>query len=254
VLTTTVNGMLDRLEDAFSSQRELLDDVGHELRTPLTVVRGHLELMDPSDPADAEQVRALALDELDRMNALVEELVTLAKANRPDFVIPEPTDVALLTDEVLTKARPLGERRWVLDALAEETVVDLDPRRITQAWLQLANNAVKFSEPGSTVALGSAVDGDRVRLWVRDEGVGIATEDADRIFERFARADGAGVEGSGLGLTIVRSIAQAHGGEVDLASEPGRGSTFTIVLVRRVPDLSDGPHATPSSLPSQGEP
>lgn len=83
VLTASVNGMLDRLEHAFASQRELLDDVGHELRTPLTVVGGHLELMDPHDPEDAAQVRALALDELDRMNALVEELVTLAKARRP---------------------------------------------------------------------------------------------------------------------------------------------------------------------------
>lgn len=251
VLTASVNGMLDRLEHAFASQRELLDDVGHELRTPLTVVGGHLELMDPHDPEDAAQVRALALDELDRMNALVEELVTLAKARRPDFVTPEPTDVALLTDEVLTKARPLGERRWVLDALAEDAVVDLDPRRITQAWLQLANNAVKFSEPGSTVAFGSAVDGDRIRLWVRDEGVGIAPEDAARVFERFARADRAGVDGSGLGLTIVRSIAQAHGGEVQLASEVGRGSTFTIVLPRQAAVASTQPAAP--APPSKGQ-
>lgn len=229
VLTTTVNGMLDRLEHAFSSQRELLDDVGHELRTPLTVVRGHLELMDPADPEDAAAARAIALDELDRMNSLVEELITLAKASRPDFVTMKPTDIAVLTDELLTKAGPLGDRRWTLDALAE-TVVDLDPRRITQALLQLASNAVKFSEPGSVVAFGSAADAEGVRLWVRDEGPGIAPADQERIFERFERADRAGVEGSGLGLTIVRSIAEAHGGRVELESQPGTGSTFTIVL------------------------
>src|SRR5699024_629061 len=85
-LTTTVNAMLARLEHAFGSQRQLLDDVGHELRTPLTVVRGHLELMDPSDPADAAETRSLVLDEVDRMNLLVEDLMTLAKARRPDFV------------------------------------------------------------------------------------------------------------------------------------------------------------------------
>lgn len=231
VLTTTVNGMLDRLEHAFSSQRELLDDVGHELRTPLTVVRGHLELMDSADPEDAAAVRALALDELDRMNSLVEELITLAKARRPDFVSMQRTDVAVLTDEMLTKARPLGERRWALDSLAE-VELDLDPRRITQAWLQLLSNAVKFSEDGSTVALGSSVDEASVRLWVRDEGVGIAPDEQQWVFERFARAEGATAEGSGLGLTIVRSIAQAHGGDVVLESAVGRGSTFTIVLPR----------------------
>lgn len=230
-LTVTLNGMLDRLEHAFSSQRELLDDVGHELRTPLTVVRGHLELMDTSDPEDAAAARAIALDELDRMNGLVEELITLAKSRRPDFVTPQPTDVAVLTDELHAKSRPLGERRWVLDSLAE-VEMDLDPYRITQAWLQLANNAVKFSEDGSTIALGSSADETSVRLWVRDEGVGIASADQDRIFERFARADSGGVEGSGLGLTIVRSIAQAHGGDVELTSTPGEGSTFTIVLPR----------------------
>jgi two-component system OmpR family sensor kinase len=232
VLTQTVNGMLDRLEHAFSSQRQLLDDVGHELRTPLTVVRGHLELMDPDDPEDAAATRALALDELDRMNSLVEELVTLAKSSRPDFVTPRPSDLAVLTDEVLIKARPLGERQWTLDALAEDCVVDLDQHRITQAWLQLANNAVKFSEPGSTVAIGSSADETSARLWVRDEGVGIAPQDQQRVFDRFARAE-TGVEGSGLGLTIVRSIANAHGGTVEVRSALGRGSMFTIVLPRQ---------------------
>jgi signal transduction histidine kinase len=238
VLTSTVNGMLDRLEHAFSSQRELLDDVGHELRTPLTVVRGHLELMEVSDPEDAAAVRAIALDELDRMNSLVEELITLAKSRRPDFVSLQRTDVAVLTDEMLTKSRPLGVRRWTLDSLAE-VELDLDPRRITQAWLQLVSNAVKFSEDDSTVALGSSVDDTSVRLWVRDEGVGIPPADQHRVFERFVRADGT-AEGSGLGLTIVRSIAQAHGGDVELESAPGRGSTFTIVLPRTAANSERG--------------
>lgn len=242
-LTTTVNGMLDRLESAFASQRQLLDDVGHELRTPLTVVRGHLELMDPADPEDAAASRAVALDELDRMNSLVEELVTLAKARRPDFVTPQPTDVAVLTDEVLTKARPLGERRWTLDGLAEVEAT-LDARRVTQAWLQLASNAVKFSAEGSTVALGSAAGDGVVRLWVRDEGIGIDPADHDRVFDRFVRAERSGAEGSGLGLTIVRSIAQAHGGTVELDSRPGIGSTFTMVLPLDGP-RPDDPHEVP---------
>ena len=228
VLTETVNGMLDRLEESFTSQRELLDDVGHELRTPLTIVRGHLELMDPADPTDTAATKDLALDEVDRMSLLVEDLVTLAKARRPDFVIRRPTDVALLTDEVLTKAGPLGDRRWVLDELADVTV-EVDPQRLTQALLQLASNAVKFSAAGSTVALGSAVRAGELYLWVRDEGVGIDAADQDRVFDRFERLQ-PGVEGSGLGLTIVRSIAAAHRGRVEVDSTLGDGTTVLLIL------------------------
>ena len=229
-LTETVNGMFARLEHTFASQRQLLDDVGHELRTPLTVVRGHLELMDPSDAADAADTRALVLDEVDRMNLLVEDLMTLAKARRPDFVTRTPVDIALLTDEVLAKAAPLGERRWVLDSLAD-VQAEADPRRLTQAWLQLVSNAVKFSADGSTVAIGSrhSPAAGTVRLWVRDEGEGIEPEDQARIFERFERLDPS-VDGTGLGLSIVSLIAEAHGGWVDLESTAGAGSTFSIVL------------------------
>ncbi|MCR1982175.1 HAMP domain-containing histidine kinase [Cellulosimicrobium cellulans] len=233
-LSRTVNGMLDRLEGAFDSQRRLIDDVGHELRTPLTVVRGHLELMDPHDPTDTTETRDLALDELDRMNRLVDDLVTLATAGRPDFVRPLDTDLGRLLDDVHDKVRTLGDRRWLVDARAD-IVVRADAQRLTQALLQLAANAVKFSVPGSVVALGSAVsdDGARVRVWVRDEGVGIAPEQQDRIFERFAQATTPGAahpEGAGLGLAIVAAIADGHGGRVHVDSTPGVGSTFTLDL------------------------
>ncbi|ACQ81410.1 histidine kinase [Beutenbergia cavernae DSM 12333] len=245
-LTVTVNDMLDRLETSFADQRQLLDDVGHELRTPLTVVRGHLELMDPADPEDAAQTRALAMDELDRMYGLVDDLVTLARAERPDFVRRREVDVAVLVDEVLAKARPLGERRWRLDALPEGTA-ELDPQRLTQALLQLASNAVRFSDDGSTVGLGGAWSGDgALELWVRDEGIGIAEEEQAHVFQRFARGSTARArgDGSGLGLAIVASIAHAHGGSVTLDSAPGRGTTVTL----RIPDAglpdpdADAPH------------
>lgn len=243
-LSRTVNGMLDRLEGSFESQRRLIDDVGHELRTPLTVVRGHLELMDPRDAADAAETRDLALDELDRMNRLVDDLVTLATAGRPDFVRPGDTDLGRLLDDVHDKVRTLGDRRWLVDARADVAVL-ADGQRLTQALLQLAANAVKFSAPGSVVALGSAVsdDGARVRVWVRDEGVGIAPEQQERIFERFAQATTPGSthpEGAGLGLAIVAAIAVGHGGRVLVASTPGVGSTFTL-------DLPLAPVAGPSS-------
>lgn len=233
VLTITVNEMLDRLEGALESQRRLLDDVGHELRTPVTIIRGHLELMDVSDTEDVAQTREISLDELNRMSLLINDLVTLATANRADFVSSKPTEVGRLLDDILDKARALGQRDWRIGNRVEATVA-LDPARITQAVLQLCANAVKFSAAGSRIDLGSAVLDDehgrpRLRLWVHDAGIGIPREDLETIFERFGRGkNGARASGSGLGLNIVSAIALAHGGMVWVDSVPGSGSTFYI--------------------------
>lgn len=227
-LTGTFNQMLERLEQAFASQRQLLDDAGHELRTPLTIVQGHLELMDPADPQDTEDTKDVLLDEIGRMNRLVDDLMTLARARRPDFVAVRPTDIAMLTDEVLGKARLLGDRTWTLDSLADVTC-PVDPQRLTQALLQLCVNAVRFSEPGSRISIGSRVEHSSVSLWVRDEGNGVAEENFEKIFGRFERLNPE-VEGSGLGLPIVTSIAVAHAGRVQIASALGQGTTVSLVL------------------------
>lgn len=233
-LARTFNHMLDRLEGAFATQRRFLDDAGHELRTPITVIRGHLEVMS-DDPADREHTHALVIAELDRMKRIVDDLLLLAKSEQPDFVRPGPVDLAELTVELLATARVLGERRWQIDALAEETV-QADGERLTQALMQLTDNAVAHTGADDLVAFGSAVRGGRVELWVRDSGPGVDPDMRERIFERFARADGAvAPEGAGLGLAIVTSIAEAHGGRVRLDSEPGHGATFTLDLpLRRI--------------------
>jgi signal transduction histidine kinase len=219
--------MLDRLESTVRSQRELLDDVGHELRTPLTIVRGHLELLDVADPEDVTNTRLLVLDELERMRRLVDDLLTLAKADHPGFVEPESTDIARLTDETLAKATTLGERHWVLDELADAEV-ELDPQRIAQAWLQLAANAVQYSEVGTRVGMGSRLVGGELWFWVRDEGVGIPEEEQARILSRTVK--GRSGEGTGLGLAIVSSIAKAHRGRVVVESVPGVGSRIAVVI------------------------
>ncbi|AEG45502.1 signal transduction histidine kinase [Isoptericola variabilis J7] len=227
-LARTFNTMLDRLAGAIEGQRQFLDDAGHELRTPLTVLRGHLELIDPDDPRDVVETRDLLLDETARMSRIVEDLVLLAKAERPDFLAPAPVDLGRLTDELLDKASALGDRRWRLDARADAVVLG-DVQRLTQAGLQLADNAVKFSAPGTVVAVGSEVSDGVARVWVRDEGPGVPPEDRARIFERFARADGAaGRPGSGLGLAIVRAIAQGHGGDVTATDGADRGLRVTL--------------------------
>jgi signal transduction histidine kinase len=231
-LARTFNAMLDRIEGAFTTQRSFLDDAGHELRTPITVMRGNIELLDSSDAAEVEDVRALVLDELDRMTRLVDDLTLLAKAERPDFVRAGPVDLGSFTDDLAGLLPGLGQRRWRVDARADE-VVRADAQRLTQAVLQLAANAVRATDDGDEIAFGTSVERTlaEVRVWVRDTGVGVPPADRRRIFDRFARGPRADpADGSGLGLSIVTAIAEAHGGRVDLVSTVGEGSTFTVVL------------------------
>lgn len=226
-LASTLNGMLERLEQAFETQRQFIDDVGHELRTPLTIVQGHLEQLDDDPRQRAESVR-LVLDEVERMGRLVGDLLVLARSEQPDFLDWGTADLAELTEGMYAKVRALGDRRWVLDGVGEGSIV-ADHQRLTQAVMQLAANAVRHTEADDVIAIGSAMDDRKMRIWVRDTGSGIDPEERDRIFERF-RQGARSIVGSGLGLSIVRAIATAHGGRVELRSRPGGGAAFTLVL------------------------
>ena len=241
-LAVTFNEMLDRLEGAFAAQRQFLDDAGHELRTPITIARGHLELVRADDAADIEATRAVVLDELDRMARLVEDLVALAKAERPDFLRLETVELAQFTDELRAKVRTLGDFDWQLDARADG-VTDIDAQRITQAIVQLADNATRFTTTGGLIALGTALDAGDLTLWIRDTGTGVTPGHEDRIFERFDRGGSTSGTGSGLGLSIVTAIAAAHSGTVRLDNRPGWGATFTVSVPVTVWQDTD-PHGT----------
>ncbi|MGL5865189.1 MAG: ATP-binding protein [Dermatophilaceae bacterium] len=257
-LGETVNGMLDRLEEALHSQRHMLDDAGHELRTPVTVIRGHLELMDAQEADDVEDTRALVIDELDRMGRIIEDLLMLAKARRPDFLRREVVDIGEVVATTLEKASGLAPRSWVLDS-APEVMVPVDASRLAQALLQLAANAVAVTSERDTIAFGCAPVLGAVRIWVRDSGPGVPAADRHRIFARFetggagstggtgsegggtgSEGGGTGSEGggTGLGLAIVAAIADAHGGRVEVAAaSPEGGALFTLEL--------PAPHASP---------
>jgi signal transduction histidine kinase len=240
-LAASVNEMLDRLEAGSAAQRRFLDDAGHELRTPITIVRGHLEVLDPADPTDVRETVALVDDELDRMNRIVSDLLLLARAEQPQFVRPQPVDVAALTTEVFDKVRRLGDRDWVLETAADVDA-ELDTQRVTQALVALSDNAVRYTVPGDRVSLGSQLSGGALRFWVSDTGPGVPEEEQARVFERFARGTSGArrSDGAGLGLSVVQAIAVAHGGRAVLDSVPGRGTTVSLVLPARLaPPLAD---------------
>jgi signal transduction histidine kinase len=229
-LARTFNAMLDRLEAAFASQRSFVSDASHELRTPITIVRGHLELLG-DDPGERRETVALVTDELDRMSRFVDDLLVLAKAERDDFLRVADVELGALTDELLEKAQGLGQRDWRLESRGEAVIV-ADRQRLTQAMMGLAQNAVQHTDDGEPIWLGTDANHREVRLWVRDEGPGIAADDQERIFDRFARTSASRrrSEGAGLGLAIVRAIAEAHGGRVRLSSRPGAGASFVLVI------------------------
>jgi two-component system OmpR family sensor kinase len=234
-LAEQFNSMLDRLETAFRTRRQFLDDAGHELRTPITIVRGHLELMG-DDPDERIETVRLCTDELDRMARIVDDMLLLAKAEQPDFVRPEWVSVPDLTSDIDAKVRALADRRWSMDGMGEGEAF-LDPQRVTQAILQLAQNAVQHTVPGDGIAIGSTMRGGAVIFSVTDEGPGVPEQDVDRIFDRFTRGSGGALDrrGAGLGLAIVKAIAEAHHGRAWLASDPGNGASFGL-------ELPAGPH------------
>jgi signal transduction histidine kinase len=238
-LAATFNDMLDRLERAFTMQRRFLDDAGHELRTPITIVRGNLEFPD-EDPEERERTVKIMLDELDRMGRIVDDLLLLAQADEPDFLHLDLVDVAALTTQLQTKATALGHRAWQIEAVGRGIIV-ADRQRLTQAMIELAQNAVQHTEDGDEIALGSGVSpAGEARLWVRDSGPGIPAEDQERIFERFVRGPGdRRSRGAGLGLAIVRAIATAHGGRIELESSPDSGTTVAIVVPTDQPEREE---------------
>ncbi len=228
-LGRTFNGMLDRLETAFAGQKDFITDVSHELRTPITVIRGHLETLGDS-PGEREEAIMVIQDELDRMSRYVDDLLLLTKAPRPDFLRVAPVDLDLFTHDLFAKAHSFGDRDWKLDRTGVGIVL-ADQDRLTQAMMNLVENAVRHTDEGDKISIGTSLEGDAARLWVSDEGPGVDPADRELIFGRFARGKSQrSVEGAGLGLSIVQAIAEAHGGSVDLDSELGKGSTFVIVL------------------------
>lgn len=262
-LATTVNAMLDRVEAAYQTQREFLDDAGHELRTPLTVVQGYLDML-PEEPEERRETLHLIQDELSRMTRIVEDLLVLARSRRPDFLRRSAVELEDLALEIEMKAEVTADRIWDVRPEASGEAW-LDRHRITQALLQFASNAVRYTDAGSRIEIGCRIiaagepmplglespgEGRRIHWWVRDHGRGIPAGQEELIFQRFATARGQLRDrrgGTGLGLAIVATIAAAHGGIAAAANAPGGGAYFCITVPFRTPETKARPRRVGNS-------
>lgn len=238
VLADAFNHMLDRLAEAFASQREFIADASHELRTPITVIRGQLEVLAAQPDPSAEEVRRverLVQAEITRISRLVDDLLLLIRAERTDFLRTERVDLRSFVSELWDGVSLTANRRFELGPIPDGSL-EADPDRLAQALRNLANNAVEHTRPqtGLVRLEVEPAGSDRVRFRVLDDGPGIPEGERERVFERFHRTDPARSRnggGAGLGLAIVRAIADAHGGRVRvLAGRDGGGAHVELVL------------------------
>lgn len=247
-MANALNTMLAELHSAYQqteTQRDFVADVSHELRAPLTTVRGNLALLQRDLPMDESERRAVlrdAVDEIERMTRLVNELLLLARTNSSQPMRLMPVDVVALAANVRRKAMAMARGRSIaLHTICDEIFAQANPDALSQVLLILLDNAAKFTPAHGRIWLSVDANAEHVCISVHDSGAGIPLEVQTHIFERFYRADTA-QPGSGLGLYIARELVRAQAGEISVCSAPGQGSVFTVSL--------PNPHYTSSSCTS----
>jgi heavy metal sensor kinase len=260
-LSATFNAMLDQIQQLFNTQQQLIADVSHELRTPLTTVQGNVQLLQrmvetaqAGKPITPEMLGLLPeiLGEVEieatRMNAMINDLLLLAQADSGALALQqEPVEMDTLLLEIYRQAQRLADQTRGPDMLdirlgsEDQAMILGDRERLRQLLLNLLDNAIKYTPEGGAITLALEVEDDWVKVMVTDTGIGISPENQELIFSRFYRTDKARTRelgGSGLGLSIVQWIAEAHGGRVTVESELGEGSTFTLHLPTYTPESS----------------
>jgi signal transduction histidine kinase len=220
-----------RLREAESA---FVRDASHELRTPITIARGHLELAHGLERGNEQALHSIdiALDELNRLSQVSERLLILAAAAHPDFIRLSPMSVDQLVEDTVGRWSVTARRQWQLRIAANGAILG-DRDRLECALDALVENAVKSTHEEDRIVVAARAEGDSVVIEVADTGEGIPPDQLGRIFDRFARVQsdrGRRNGGTGLGLPIVKAIAEAHGGSVEARSVPREGATFSIRL------------------------
>ncbi len=235
-LVATFNEMLGRIEELFRAQQRFVSDMSHELRSPLTAIRGNLDLL-RRGAADDPQARSEAIGAIDaeaaRMQRLVSDLLILARADEGFKIQQEPVELDTILLDIYRQARVMAGGVKICLGNEDQALVTGDPDRLKQVLLNLVDNAIKYTPSGGEVTLSLERDADWVRVSVADTGIGIPAQDLPKIFDRFYRVDKARSRekgGSGLGLAIGKWIVEAHGGRIEVQSELGKGTTFTVWL------------------------
>jgi signal transduction histidine kinase len=249
----SVTEQMKRVSDAnlrlLERERRFIQNASHELRTPITVAIGHAELLQRStDPSRMAADARVVLEELMRLRRLSDRLLLLAAADDPDFLHKQPIEVEPVLVSALQRWSPTP-RQWRLGT-TDEAVVDADADRLALAIDALVENAVKHTTPDDWIEL-SVRRNHEVEITVADSGAGIPAADLDRIFERFARSDISRQhdnQGLGLGLPIVKTIAEAHGGRLSVRSDVGKGTKLTISLPLAA-SAEDGAKGSPRPTP-----
>src|SRR5579875_725917 len=255
VLAQSFNHMLDRLAAAFANERAFVADASHELRTPLTVIAGQFEVLAAELHPSVEEIRRterLIAAEISRITRLIDDMLVLTRSEHTDFLRRTPFDLAPFLTDLWATTTAGRERRFVLSAVPDGRL-EADPDRVAQALRNLIQNAIAHTaEPEGLVALTvEPLAAGRLRLVVEDDGPGIPEDQRERVFERFHRTDQARDRisgGAGLGLSIVRAIAQAHGGRVRATARQGGGARLELEL----PGYRPAPRPSAVRVPSSG--
>lgn len=261
-MADTFDDMLDRIDEAFESQRRFIHEASHELRNPIAVIRTNVEVALADGQAPAEELRdtlTVVGRAAERIAVLVDDLLMYARREAPAERETVVDVGAMVTDSVGEFAAPAEARGLRVAAQVQPGLtVHGDPVALKQALANLLANAVRLAPPGTVVQAAAGREGAWIWMAVQDQGPGIPSDDHAKVFERFYRGDPdrARQEGrSGLGLTIVRQIARGHGGSVGLRSVPGAGSTFSVWLpalaVDRDEDATTELAPAPSELTSR---
>ena len=231
-------------------ERNLVRDASHELRTPITVARGHAELICRNTTGQVAADAGIVLDELARLSRIAERLLILAASEHPEFLSRSRVDLERLIVETATRWSATAVRRWRVSAPLDGVLYG-DEERLQATLDALIENAVKFTDENDRVEIVGHSEGSLAVIEVSDTGVGIPADQLTRIFDRFSRVDEGlrrrnGHGGTGLGLPIVKAIVEAHGGTVQVRSEVGHGTTFSL----RIPGFRSEPRALdePSAL------
>ncbi len=238
-LVDAFNEMILRLDNSFRYIDEFSSNVAHELKTPLTIISGESELalMQERDIQEYKRVIEVNLREAGQLLKIVEDLLLLSKLeHQPEAFKFEPVDLATFLTEIFEQAQRLAKPKNIgvsLELPDESLSILADWLHLRRLFLNLLNNAVKFSAQAGKIIIMARLEGDKVFVSVSDTGIGIASDNLDKIFRRVFRIDDVGLvdkSGSGLGLSIAYSIAKIHHGGISVSSQLGKGSTFTVTL------------------------